>query len=238
MDKSLHIPNIRLWDIDDPIVADVQRRLRTAVAKKVDTIIIKPGSEIPKAIKKGGFVSAILQFKSFMFSATNRLLTRTAQRATLGDKRLILGMSTMVALGGMSYAVKANIAGREVSNDPKDWIAEGIDRSGLLGILGEVNNITEKLTGGKVGIRPIIGAKPATRYINRNHLETLLGPTAGIVQDAGELIQSVSSHGNMTQGDLNKIRRHIPFQNALGFRYLFDAIQEGTGDVLGLPEKR
>ncbi len=237
-DGGLLVPNMRSWDIDNPSVADVQNRMRIAIAKKVDAIIIKPGSEIPKTIKKGGTVSAILQFKSFMFSATNKILTRSAQRLTLGDKRLVMGLSTMVALGGLSYAAKAAIAGRDISDDPRDWITEGIDRSGILGLFGEVNNITEKLTGGKVGIRPLIGAKPATRYINRNHLETFLGPTAGIVQDAGELVQSVASHGNMTQGDLNKLRRHIPFQNAIGIRYLFDGITEGIGDALNLPEKR
>lgn len=235
---SLFVPNMRLWDIDNPAVAAVQRKMRAGIAKKVDTLIIKPGSEIPKAIKKGGVASAILQFKSFMFSATNKLLTRSAQRASLADKRLVMGLATMVALGAVSYATKSVIAGRPVSDNPSDWVMEGIDRSGILGFFGEINNITEKLTGGKVGIRPIIGAKPATRYINRNHLETALGPTAGLFQDFGELVQSASSHGNLTQGDLNKIRRHIPFQNALGFRYLFDSITEGTGDLFNVPDKR
>lgn len=235
---ALRVPNMRLWDVDDPAVAAVVRKMRVAIAKEVDTLVIKPGSEIPKAIKKGGAASAALQFKSFMFSATNRLLARSAQKLALGDKRLIMGITSMVALGMMAYAAKATIAGREVSKNPQDWLMEGIDRSGMLGIFGEINNITEKVTGGKIGLRPMIGGKPATRYINRNFLETLAGPTAGIVQDAGELMQAAAMHGNLTTSDLNKIRKHIPFQNAIGFRYLFDGAVDEIGDTLGLPQRR
>lgn len=234
----LLVPNALKWDIADPKVAAVRDRLRTSVAKTVDEIVIKPGSGVPKSTKKGGVVTSIFQFKSFMFDATGKVLVKNSQRLAMGDKRLILGMSTMVALGMVSYALKAKIAGRDLSENPSDWLAEGIDRSGILGIFGEINNTTEKLTGNRIGMRPLVGAEPASRYMSRNALETLFGPSTGIIQDAWELGQSYSVHGNLTQGDLNKIRRQIPFQNSLGLRYLYDGIVEGVSDTLDLPEKR
>lgn len=234
----LYVPNIKSWDVDNAVVADVQRRLRVAVAKEVDTLIIKPGTEIPKTTKKGGAVTSIMQFKSFMFAANDRLLARSAQRLALGDKRLVMGMASMVGLGMMSYALKATLAGKETSDKPQDWLMEGIDRSGMLGFFGEVNNITEKLSANRIGMRPALGVSPATRYINRNTLETALGPSARIVQDFGTTTQSLSTYGNMTETDLNRWRRYMPFQNAIGFRYLYDGMVEGTSDIFNLPEKR
>jgi hypothetical protein len=234
----LYVPNIKSWDVDNAVVADVQRRLRVAVAKEVDTLIIKPGTEIPKTMKKGGAVTSIMQFKSFMFAANDRLLARSAQRLALGDKRLVMGMTSLVGLGMMSYAIKATLAGKETSDKPQDWLMEGIDRSGMLGFFGEVNNITEKLSANRIGMRPALGVSPATRYINRNTLETALGPSARVVQDFGTTTQSLSTYGNMTETDLNRWRRYMPFQNAIGFRYLYDGMVDGTSDIFNLPEKR
>lgn len=235
---KLLVPNVKSWDVSNPVIADVQRRLRVAVAKEVDTLIIKPGTEIPKTMKKGGAVTSIMQFKSFMFAANDRLLARSAQRLALGDKRLVMGMTSLVGLGMMSYALKATLAGKETSDKPQDWLIEGIDRSGMLGFFGEVNNITEKLSAHKFGMRPLLDASPATRYINRNTLETALGPSARIVQDFGTTTQSLSTYGNMTETDLNRWRRYMPFQNAIGFRYLYDGMVEGTSDIFNLPQKR
>jgi hypothetical protein len=235
---KLLVPNVKSWDVSNPAIADVQRRLRVAVAKEVDTLIIKPGTEIPKTMKKGGAVTSIMQFKSFMFAANDRLLARSAQRLALGDKRLVMGMTSLVGLGMMSYALKATLAGKEMSDKPQDWLMEGIDRSGMLGFFGEVNNITEKLSANRIGMRPALDISPATRYINRNTLETALGPSARIVQDFGTTTQSLSTYGNMTETDLNRWRRYMPFQNAIGFRYLYDGMVEGTSDIFNLPEKR
>lgn len=235
---ELFIPNTKTWDVADDAVATTMRKFRAAVAKEVDTVIIKPGMENPKSIKAGGVASLIFQFKGYMFSATNRLLTRSAQRLALGDKRLVMGITTMVGLGSLSYALKAKLAGKDISENPTDWLVEGIDRSGVLAAFGELNNITEKLSYNKIGIRPLIGASPATRYIQRNALETLLGPTAGAVQDTSELFGSMAQHGDWTQGEVQKLRRLIPLQNTLGVRHIFDAISEQISDTLDLPERR
>ena len=47
--------------------------------------------------------------------------------------------------------MKQKIAGREVSDDPGVWIAEGIDRSGVIGVLGEINNTVEKISSNSFG---------------------------------------------------------------------------------------
>lgn len=236
MVDGLRVPNLKNWDIDDPQVFAAFQKFRAAVVKDIDTTIIKPGSDKPTWLSHW-MLSPIGQFKSFALSATHRILMKGSQRVALGDMQVISGLTAMIAGGMMSYWAKATLAGKEASDDPRVWLSEGIDRSGVLGILSDFNNMTEKLTQHNFGLRPMMGVAPATRYVNRNYLETLLGPTAGLVQDVGELVGPLSQ-GDVTQADVKKMRRMMPFQNALGVRYLYDSLEHGLVETFDVPQTR
>ena len=233
---GLRVPNLRKWDADRPEVYDALNKIRAGIRKDIDTTIIRPGSDKPTWMSNW-LLSPIGQFKSFGMSSTNSVLMKAGQRLSMGDLQAINGIATMIGFGMLSYYIKAALQGREVSDDPKVWVSEGIDKSGVLGILSDMNNMTEKITGHNIGLRPALGIQPASRYMSRNYLETLLGPTAGLVQDIGELAGPLSER-NLTQSDIHKIRRMTPFQNTLGVRYLFDLMEEGIVSAAGIPEQR
>ena len=53
------------------------------------------------------------------------------------------GWALAVGMGMVTYAFKTWDRGAELSDDPKVWITEGVDRSGILGILSEINQLSE-----------------------------------------------------------------------------------------------
>jgi hypothetical protein len=131
----------------------------------------------------------------------------------------------------LTYYLKTIGAGKEPSQDPNKWIVEGLDRSGYLGILMEVNNISERATGGKVGINALIDGEIMSRYASRNITSTLLGPTLGQVQDATS-ISSAISKGEITETDVKDFRQFLPYQNLFYLRSIFDEMEDSLKETV------
>ena len=148
----------------------------------------------------------------------------------------MMGVLFLVSMGAMTYVFKNREAGREVDMSPMALIVEGIDRSGALGILMEINNTVEKVSEGNIGLRRIMGVEqPASRYASRTVLESLLGPTYGsLAQQGFRAISSVTSGDDFTKSDLRNLRRLIPYQNLSGFRVGVDKIEESIGEQFNL----
>ena len=132
----------------------------------------------------------------------------------------------------MAYSFKQWDAGREISDDPRVLITEGIDRSGSLGMLMEINNTIEKISNNNFGLRPLIGAsQPSSRFASRSQLEGLLGPTFG---SFGETTLKVLSAGTQdrdwTDSYTRTLRRLLPYQNLMILRQGFDKIEESIGN--------
>jgi len=127
----------------------------------------------------------------------------------------------------MAYAFKTWDAGRKLSDDPKVWFVEGIDRSGSIGALMEMNNVIEKMSGNGYGIRPLIGAsQPASRFVSRSVSDTVLGPTFGSLLDTVVRVGAASVDGNKWQdSDTRAMRRLIIYQNLMIFRQLVDKLE-------------
>src|SRR5690606_10489899 len=121
--------------------------VRAAVVRDVDRIVVTPGQDKPlwMSTELGKTVG---QFKSFAVSSMQRTMLAGLQQR---DAATLNGTLLMLALGAATYAAKEKIAGRELSDDPAVWAVNAFDRSGLTGWLMEANNISEKLTRGRVG---------------------------------------------------------------------------------------
>lgn len=188
-----------------------------ALRKESDRVIIMPGQEKP-LFMSSELGKTIFQFRSFMFASTQRVLFSSLQRQ---DKHYIQGLLGLVSLGMMSYALKQWDAGRDLSDDPATWIMEGIDRSGALGHLMEINNTLEKISGNNYGLRPLVGVSaPASRFASRNALDSAVGPTFGLLQDMFKGVNAVTGQSEWTDADTRAFRRLIPGQNLTGLRPL------------------
>lgn len=212
------VANTKDWD--SPGLAEIWR---TGLRKESDRVIIIPGQEKPLFMSTE-MGKTLFQFKSFMFSATQRVLISSLQNQ---DKHAMQGIIGLVSLGAMSYVFKQWDAGREIDADPATLIVEGIDRSGVLGWLMEVNNSVEKLTMNQYGLRALAGVDaPASRYASRNLTETVLGPSLGLAETLIQ-VSGAAVRGDWGESDNRAIRRLIPGQNISLFRQWVDKLEKG-----------
>ena len=211
---------INTKDWDNPALIGMWR---TAIRKESDRVIIVPGQEKP-LFMSNELGKTIFQFKTFMFSATQRILVSSLQAQ---DKHMMQGVLSMVSLGAMSYAFKQWDAGREISDDPMVLITEGIDRSGSLGILMEMNNTLEKISSNSIGLRSMLGVSaPASRYASRTLAESSVGPTLGLVSNIVKTANAVTGGAEWADSDTRALRRLVPGQNLSFLRQGFDELEK------------
>jgi hypothetical protein len=205
-DGKIWITNAKNWDRPD-----LERMWGAAMRKESDRVIIIPGQEKP-LFMSSELGKSIGQFRSFILSATQRVLVAGVQGQ---DHNAIGGAISLVGMGMFSYYLKSNIAGRETSDDPTAWVVEGIDRSGAVGILGEINNTVEKISSNSVGLRPLLGiSAPASRFVSRSVSESILGPTFGsLLSTTVAASNALTSSEPMTDADVRALRRLLIFQN-------------------------
>lgn len=211
------VANTQKWTDRDAIEA-----FRSAVLKEVDNTIITPGIGDKPLWTSSETGKLISQFKTFALASTQRVTITALQQR---DMATLNGTLLSIALGMMTYKIRNDMVGREVSDNPAVWVREGVDRSGILGWIYEANNITEKLTRGTVGINRLTGGEISSRYASRNLMGTVLGPTFGKVEDIATTTGAIST-GEATEADVRAMRRLIPYQNVFYLRGLFDKLEE------------
>ena len=223
----------------DPEAAEA---FRAALAREVDVTIVTPGAgDRPLWMigRWGNFGKMLGQFQSFVASSMTRVTLAGLQQ---GDARIAGGFVGMIALGGLSFALKEMTAGR-LPPDPttdkgfRTYVAEGIDRSGILAWVMNINAIGEKMTGGEIGMRALLGAAPGSKYVERNLDNLLLGPTWDLIEQGGRVAGDLV-RGDVNQGTVHAMRKTVPLQNLLFLRYTLDKVEEGLSDMLGLRKTR
>ena len=212
----------------------VRAAYETAVIKDVDgTIVTKGIADTPLALD-GPVLKMMFQFKSFMLASHQRMLMRAVGQSD-SNIAVMSGMMTMIGMGMLVYGLKGLETGRELSDNPGTWVAEGIDRSGLLSVMLELNNIAEKW--GAPGFFKAMAAAfpessqspPASRYAVRSIAGGLAGPTAGLITDAflvtSPAVKSLdwTNEDNFlsfdyTPGDVKAMRRITPGTTLPWFR--------------------
>ena len=205
-EDGVWITNAKNWDRPD-----LERMWGAAMRKESDRVIIMPGQEKP-LFMSSELGKSIGQFRSFILSATQRVLVAGVQGQ---DHNAIGGAISLVGMGMFSYYLKSNIAGRETSDDLSAWVIEGIDRSGAVGVIGEINNTIEKISSNSVGVRPLLGiSAPASRFVSRSVSESILGPTFGsLLSTTVAASNALTSSEPMTDADVRALRRLLIFQN-------------------------
>lgn len=217
--------------------AEARTIYRASIANEVNKVIVTPGQEKPlwMSTEMGKIIG---QFKSFNLSGMQRITMTGLQKR---DMASLQGAVTMIGLGSLVYGIKADHD--KLSDDPAVWVKEGLDRSGLTGWLFDVNNIVEKFTGGAVGASRLVNGPMASRYASRGVLASVLGPSAGLIEDVAGIVAAgtrdlTGAPGQWKESDSHAVRRMVPLQNLLGWKYLFDAAERGANEAFGVPMKK
>jgi len=207
--------NTRAWTDAEAVDA-----FRAALVKDIDRTIVTPGQDKPlwMSTELGKMIG---QFKSFSLASTQRVALAALQDR---DAATLNGVLMSVGLGMMSYAVYGTASGQALSDDPAHWVREGFDRSGLLFWLSDLNNVAGKW----------FGFTGSSRYASRGVVDSLLGPTAGLANDAVQ-VTGDAARGQWTGSDTHTMRRLMPLQNLFYLRRLFDSAEEGVNGALGVP---
>jgi len=218
-DGKFWIANVANWD--NP---DLGLMYKTALRKESDRVIVVPGEEKPLFMSTE-MGKTLFQFRSFMMSATQRVLISGIQGQ---DANMMSGLMMMTSFGMMTYAFKQWDAGRPLSDDPAVWIAEGLDRSGSTGSIMEINNTIEKISANSIGLRPLLGiTTPASRFASRDASEAFLGPTFGsLLSTTLRVGGAATADYEWTDADTRAMRRLLPYQNLAIIRQGFDKIEE------------
>jgi predicted GIY-YIG superfamily endonuclease len=209
---------------------EAYRAFANMLNMNIDHTIITPGQEIP-LLFSGPFGKVWLQLRTFTAASTQKVTLAALQRR---DAYVISGLMSMVGMGALSYYLKQKIADRPVSDDPRVWIKEGIDRSGVLGWFGEANTAAEKLSSGRFGMGAMMGIEPGkaipTRMVARSMSETIAGPTFGSLADGILKVTSGTMTEDWTEQDTRALRRLMPYQNLFWFSGVVDQIEESANE--------
>lgn len=164
----------------------------------------------------------LTQFMSWAMASNQRILLSGLQRS---DGHFLEGVALMVGLGMMSYYTKALLNDREVSDDPRVWIAEGIDRSGVVSLLFFANRQTENFG---LGIHQLTGEQ-LSRNAYRSAWGDILGPSFATGERLHRALYSSTKPlrgEELNEGDISNYRRLILFNNVVGPGQIFNRIEE------------
>jgi hypothetical protein len=138
----------------------------------------------------------------------------------------------------LSYRINTLASGQPVSDRPQDWIKEGINRGGILGVLDDANSLAAKASGGKLDIYRAIGAdKPLTRFVNRDAASMFLGPTYGKIQNLMQVSRAASNPSTWGESDTHALRMMTLGTNFPYLPRLFDQVEINVNHALGIPMK-
>lgn len=231
--KAMTEHGVEADGVFDPMVSKWPQRLQdlyaSALRADADTIVVTPGlGDKTPVVEAHQWLRPALQFKSFAIAAHSRIMIAGLQES---QARFLMGMASMSAMGMFVFYLKALSSGRDISDNPGTWIAEGIDRSGMFPLLMEANNWWEGLNLPGVYSILSMGEDEASRYAVRSTSGKLLGPTAGLLNDSALTVRLGADIGkslvsgdeaDISKGDISAMRRLVPFGRHPGVKEYLD----------------
>ena len=220
----VRIANTEFWDDGAKKYSDI---FHDALGKDINITIVTPSKgEVPLWFntEMGG---VIVQFKKFAAAATQRMLLRGMQER---DASFFGGVLMLLAAGAMVDAIRQRAFNRDYGKKPfGQKIVDAFDRSGIGGIFSDLNNVLERMSDNKIGMRPALGAgKPYSSWTSKNAMQGfgLFGPTSSQIANISDIMWDwgTGTHNHYTA---KNVRRLIPFQNVWYLDSLFDQVEKG-----------
>ena len=228
---GFRLPNSESWTDVEAVMA-----MRASVSQAVRDVIVTPGLDRPSWVDENAAFKLVAQFRSFNFTATNRVIMSGLQEP---DMALMSGVMMSLALGALSYYTWALSAGgraweKASKFDEDEWIYEAITRSGLLGILSEGQRVGEQIPA--LNDWAIFGGEGRNSRRASSILGAVMGPSYGLAERLASVVQGLDSP---TQSTLHNARvTMVPYQNVCYLRRLLDVMEKNLGEALDIPRRR
>jgi len=219
VERGLTILNTPKWtDLE------AQNAFRLALGKQVDATIITPGpGDVSLWINTqvGGFVG---QFKRFGMAATKFVALSGLQwrdRANMNGALLAIGMGMLVA------KFKAEQYGYGVG-DTRELLLSAIDRSGLLGMIPDIDQSLGLASRGALAPGQLIfGGHNRYQWTEKDFSDVLMGPTRGTLRSFGKAFSGATkaARGNSSQIRESEIRAAVKLSTPYSLFYLTQVLE-------------
>lgn len=271
---SAGIPYGALDKWADREVADL---FANALHRESHNVVITPTAGDKLALQATPIGQLAWQFRSYGVASTARLIGRNAALGGIdNDHRLqaYVGLVGLMLAGTLVDGVKSALGDVTIGGSSKDgkdtpfdkyidrWkktpgeaAYNMLDRSGTMWVLTEPSNVMQKL-----GLPNIQGAMSlalgdekdarsgSSRFAQRGVAESLLGPTAALVEDIPKLAGFVTSAAghvvginedfNVGRTDFARMRRLAPLGNAIGVQQVLNYGHQQLGTIFDWPEPK
>lgn len=224
-DNGVHYADWTNWNINTAAQREALEQFQGSIAKEIDNIVIVPGLGDKPLFAHTPAGKLLFQFKTFAMATTNRVLYSGLQRRD--DINMYLGVTSMLGLGALSYMITSFFKGKEPDLSFSNLSKEAFDRSGVLGLFGEVGNTGSKL----------LGFGGVSRYQTRDRWGALSGPTGGAISEVLDLINktggAIKGDDEITTKDAQKVRRLAVYQNLFYLDRINRYLTRNTALALG-----
>ena len=208
--KGFILPNTDSWGttVNGTFIPDAQavKHFRMSLTEDTSRTIVTPGAGDRALWTSTEFGSLVAQYKSFSQSYTQRVLTRGLQEQ---DAAFAIGITSMVTLGSLVEQIKRAQYGQSALTDTNDLLYAGIERSGVMGWFMDINNVAEKVSNYRVGLKPALGVTTPTHSTLQSKAGAVLGPSAVQIGNALTLGKSVAT-GNFNYNTRRALRSLTP----------------------------
>lgn len=222
--KGATFANMAEWE--DKAARDLYQE---AISQEMNTAIVTPSAGSAPLLFSKSQWSLLTMIKSFAAHSVEKTLMTAIQDK---DLAVVNGMGMMIATGGLVSWLRTPEERR--SDDPKVLLADAVDKSGVLGLISDVDTIMESLTGGRVSTSRLTGERsPWAKSLP----QVIMGPVGDYLTTGGRVVGDLSS-GDINQKTVHDFRKMLPFQNTFYLKDLFDFAETGVADLFDLPEKR
>ena len=213
---------------------EARNAFERALLRYIDGNILTPGATDKPLWTQGPVGSVITQFQGFGFASHTRILVAGLQQR---DANALSSMLAMVGLGMTSVALRDLVRDGKVDDKrtTRAWVRDGIDRSGVLSHMMNLDAILGKATG--INVQRKLTGEDAAKFQGRSLVGQLGGPTAATIDGTARALRGIMD-GSVTGADVHAIRKTVPYQNFLATGWLFDKVEKGLVDTYGLTPRQ
>ena len=204
--KTIRMANTEAWKD-----TTIQALYREAQQRALQRTVITPGAFDRSDWMTTPMGSLIAQFRTFGQSSTIRTLAAGLQDK---DRDFWTGASVLVGSGIMLNEIRNQMFyGKSSFDQPYLGIlADGVDRSGILGSFMDINKALETASNNRLGLRPFMGAGKTIPSSPDRLANAFFGVAAGKAMTAADTLGRVIQ-GDNTAKAWQQMRQFVPGQN-------------------------
>lgn len=207
------------------------KRFELGLGKRADILVQTQGAADLPFLMDGNLGKTIFQFQSFGFGAVNRLMIPAAQGLRAGDAKTAMGVVAMVGMGGLVYALREKIAGREADLSLKRLALEGVNRSGVIGYIPTYSDPLNDL----LHLDDNFGIPKFSQYGEARGPSDLLGPTQRTADTIWTGISRATKDEVPTgKATLETIFKLLPFRTLPGMQRVLHATEGELAEAMNM----